>query len=71
MGQTSFDNKSGITFKTTTDEGKNISVAFINSPIDSKGDIYVQLAFVADMNPNSAFNIASYDLVAVAMNNDK
>lgn len=36
-----------------------------------KGDIYVQLAFVADMNPNSAFNIASYDLVAVAMNNDK
>lgn len=41
-GQITFDNKSGTAFQTTTDEGKNISVVFINSPIDIKGDIYVK-----------------------------
>ena len=41
-GQISFDNKSGVAFSTTTDEGKNIGVVFINSPIDIKGDIYVK-----------------------------
>ncbi len=35
-----------------------------------RGDVYVQLAFVGGMEPNAAFNIASYDLIGVIINQD-